>query len=57
MTVSIATLGLSFLISAAITGPISYMLTNKVLKKILNNMAADSIKMIDMLNNERKNSE
>jgi len=52
--VGVATLGIGFAISAAISGPISYVLTKKVLTKILNDMEADSLKMIDLLLEAKK---
>ena len=52
--INIATFGIGCLVSAAISGPISFILCDKVLTKALDDMENDSMKIIELVYKELK---
>lgn len=53
--INIATFGAGCLVSAAITGPLSFYLCRKVLKKALDQMSDDALKIVEEIHKEIQN--
>ena len=57
IALGILTFGISFAVTTAISAPLSYILTKKALNKILETMEKDSLKLVDLLLEEKKKLE